>query len=237
MSPLTVVCWKWTPPAGYRSVFGPDTVNVLARMVRRHYRPDVRFACVTDDAAGLDPDIEVIAPQNDFAQLPSPHGGRNPSCYRRLRLFHPDAAAIFGPRVLSIDLDVVLTGDVRPLWDREEDFVAYGDTHPSTHYNGSMMLLRTGARPQVWNDFDPARSPELARLAHQFGSDQGWISYKLGPNEAKWTKADGVYSYRNEISKQGDRLPADARVVVFHGNVDPWSPAGQQLSFVREHYR
>src|SRR5688572_21482656 len=34
---LTVVTWKWKPAEGYRSTYGPETVNVLRRMVARHY--------------------------------------------------------------------------------------------------------------------------------------------------------------------------------------------------------
>jgi hypothetical protein len=154
-------------------------------------------------------------------------------------LFHPDAAQWFGERVVSLDLDMVLTGDVRPLWNRPEDVVFCGDTNPQpgSHYNGSMMLVKTGSRPQVWTRFDPQRSPDEAFAARAWGSDQAWLSYCLGPGEAKWTHADGVYSFRNDIEKNGRRLPQDARLVSFHGRLDPWTPEAQQISWVREHYR
>ena len=223
---ITVVCWKWQPAPGYRSTFGPETVNVLRRMVARHYPHPHRFLCVTDEAAGLDAQVEVIPAWNDFARVPSPFGGRNPSCYRRLRAFHPDIAAVFGDRFVSLDLDTVILGDVTPLWDRPEDFVIWGDTNPRTAYNGSMFLMGAGRRPQVWAQFDPAVSPDRACRAGHFGSDQGWISYCLGPREAKWTKRDGVYSYRNEI--RGREVPANARIVFFHGQYDPWMPQIQR---------
>lgn len=238
---LSVICWKWTPAPGYRSTFGPETVNVLRRMVARHYPHPHRFLCVTDDAAGLDPKVEIVPLWNEFATLPSPHGGHNPSCYRRLRMFHPEIGQVFGERFVSLDLDCVIVGDLTPLWHRAEDFVAWGDTNPlpGSHYNGSMILLRAGARPQVWTDFDPASSPRLALQARCFGSDQGWISYCLGPGEARWTQADGVYSFRNDIYPRGlGRLPSGARIVFFHGHVDPWSAYAQQnCPWVREAYR
>lgn len=238
MRVTAVICWRWRPPAGYRSTFGPDTVNTLRRMVARHYQHPHRFICVTDDPAGIDSDIEIVSLWNDFADVPSPHGGKNPSCYRRLRLFHPDAAKWFGNRFVSLDLDVVITGDLSQLWNRPDPFVMWGDTNPTTFYNGSMVLLTAGARSQVWTEFDPTTSPRLARQAGQFGSDQAWISYRLGPGEAKWTKADGVYSFRNDLQRNGSRtLPPNARIVVFHGQYDPWSPAVQsQYPWVREHY-
>lgn len=237
---LSVVCWKWPPLPGYRSKFGPQTVNVLRRMVARHYPDPHRFLCVTDTPKGLEPGVEFVPAWNDFARVPAPSGRRNPSCYRRLRAFAPDIGATFGPRFVSLDLDLVITGDLRPLWNRPDDFVIWGDTNPRTYYNGSMFLLNAGARPQVWTTFKPLKSPQQARAAGHFGSDQGWISFCLGPGEAKWTQDDGVYSFRNhlngETAEPSHELPENARVVVFHGAHDPWGPHAQQIEWVRRHY-
>ena len=232
---ISVVCWKWKPAQGYRSTFGPETVNVLRRMVAKHYPHPHRFLCVTDDPAGIHPDVEVVPIWNDFSDLPSPHGGKNPSCYRRLRMFHPDASQWFGERFVSLDLDAVITGDVSPLWNRSEPFVMWGDTNRTTFYNGSMVLMTAGARRQVWDDFNPTTSPAEAKAAGQFGSDQAWISYRLGPGEATWSTLDGVYSYRMHL-QQRQELPPYARIVFFHGQVDPWSPAAQSKPWVRQHY-
>lgn len=236
MSGLNVVCWKWRTP-GYRSTFGPLAVNTLHAMVRRHYPALGRFLCVTEDPAGLDDGVEVVPAWNDYAHVQSPSGSRNPSCYRRLRMFHPDIASVFGDRFVSIDLDMVIVNDLRPVWDRPEDFVIYGDTNPRTFYNGSMVLMTAGARPQVWTEFHPERSPAASRAAGHFGSDQGWISHCLGPNEAKWSTADGVFSFQVHL-KSHTHLPAEARVVVFHGLHDPWDAYVQQnVAWVREHWR
>jgi hypothetical protein len=236
MTPLTVVTWKWAPKPGYRSTFGPATVNVLRRMVARHYPAPHRFVCVTDDATGIDPDIEIVPDWKDFADLPAPTGARNPSCYRRLRMYAPDIAAVFGPRFVSLDLDLVITADLTPVFDRPEDFVIWGDTNPRTFYNGSMVLMTAGARPHVWTSFDPVTSPRQARAVGHFGSDQGWISYCLGPHEVRWTKGDGVYSFHNHL-QHAQRLPPDARVVVFHGHRDPWQRQVQQrYPWIATHY-
>jgi hypothetical protein len=234
----TVVCWKWDSP-GYRSTFAADAVNTLARMVRRHYPRQLRIVCVTNEPGGIEDWIDVLPDREDFASVPSPHGGRNPSCYRRLRLFHPDAAQWFGSRYVSVDLDTVIVNDLSPLWDRDEPLVFWGDTNPlpGSYYNGSMMLMTAGARPEVWTEFDPATSPQTSRQAKCFGSDQGWISYRIGPGQAKWTTTDGVYSFRNHIAQNMHKLPENARVVSFHGGTDPWAPYAQQIGWIREHYR
>lgn len=234
----SVVCWRWKPAKGYRSTYPPDTVNTLKRMVRRWYPKDVRFLCVTDDPDGIDADVEIVPLWNDYADVPNPHGHpRNPSCYRRLRMFSREIAEVFGERFVSLDLDTVIVGDLRPIWDRPEDIVFWGDTNPRTHYNGSMVLMTAGARPQVWETFDPVRSPRRSMAAGCFGSDQGWISYCLGPGEAKWSTTDGVYSFRNHIAPNMQKLPESARVTFWHGHIDPWSPYAQQIAWVREYYK
>lgn len=235
---LSVVCWKWKPAPGYRSTFGAEQVNVLRSMVKRHYARPHRFICVTDDGKGIEAGIEVVPLWQDFAGLRSPHGGNNPACYRRLRAFAPDAEKYFGERLVSVDLDCVITGDLVPLWERDEDFVIWGDTNPTTPYNGSMWMLRTGSRSKVWTEFDPKRSPALGLAKRYIGSDQAWLAVCLGPNEPRWTRRDGVCSYRNEIAPKGGALPSDARIVFFHGRHDPWHLDIQQRHrWVRDNWR
>lgn len=241
---LRVVCWKWHQP-GYRSKFTAEHVNVLANMVRRNYWKPVEVVCITDDTAGIDSSITTIPLWDTYASLPNHSFRHGPSCYRRLKAFSREAEQIIGPRFVSLDLDVVITGDVTPLWDRPDDFVIWGDTLPGYWYNGSMWLLRAGARPQVWEDFDPVLSPRSAVQAGRKGSDQAWISHKLGPGEKTWTIKDGVYSFRNHLG--GDQLrdrrakvkplPDDARIVIFHGHWDPWSPEAQRVDWVRRNWR
>jgi hypothetical protein len=61
--------------------------------------------------------------------------------------------------------------------------------------------------------------------------------YRLGKGEAKWTRKDGVYSFRNEIAKRGGTIPPGTRVVFFHGAHDPWESSIQQrYPWVKAHY-
>lgn len=233
---MIFLTWKWRAKSGYRSIFRATHVNILAKMIERHYHKPHEVVCITDDPAGIDKKIRTIPLWQDYANVPSPHGVLNPSCYRRLKMFSAEAKEIIGERFLSMDLDCVITGDLEPLIDRPEDFVAWGDTHKTTYYNGGLILLRAGTRRQVWETFDPIESPKRSRELGQWGSDQGWIGACLGPNEPKWTTEDGVYSWRNHLAKERGRLPMNARIVLFHGQIDPWSPIAQQNQWVREHY-
>jgi len=235
---LSVVCWRWKPFEGYRSQFGPEAINTLKRMVDRHYPDPHRFICCTDQPKGLDPDIEVVPIWRDHSDLPHPHSHTHPSCYRRLKAFAPEMREVFGPRFVSVDLDCVILGDLRPVWNRPEDFVGWGGTtNPPSAFNGSMWLMTAGARAKVWEQFDPRRSPALAKAAGFYGSDQAWISYCLGPaGEARWTPADGIYSYRIHVRPKG-LVPDNAKIVFFNGKHDPWSPDVRTLPWVQEHWR
>lgn len=234
---LTVVTFKWRPPPGYRSSFEGKHVDILRRMVRRHYDAPHRFVCITDDVEGIEEeDVECFELWPDHAGVANPSGRRNPSCYRRLRLFAKNPGAFLGERFVVLDLDTVIVGDMRPLWDRPDDFVIWKSSTSGNPYNGSMWLLKAGARPSVWRDFDPVNSPMNTRMARLYGSDQAWIAHKLGPDEATWSNADGAYSYRNDIGRQG-QLPPNARIVFFHGKVDPDHPEAQRLAWVRDAYR
>src|SRR5688572_10392885 len=165
--PLTVVCWRWQSPVGYRSDFAPATVYALREMVQRHLRLPHRFVCVTDRPEELK-GIETIRIWEDGAAIPSPFGTHNPSCYRRLKVFAPDAGKVFGERLVSIDLDVVIVKDITPLFETDADFKIWGDREHDRKlwgdngkqwYNGSLWMLKTGTRPQVWTEFDPETSP------------------------------------------------------------------------------
>jgi hypothetical protein len=232
-----VVTWLWQQK-DYRSVYGPSQVNTLRRQVARHYPHQHRFICVTNMRQGLDPEVEVLPDFGDFVGLESPHGNHRPSCFRRLRIFHPDAAQLFGQRYVSMDLDTVITGALLPVWHRPEPIVMWGNTNRTTHYNGSMVLKSAGVGSEVWTEFNPRTSPHIAKASGNFGSDQGWMSYRLGPGLPMWSQADGVYSYRNHIATTGNKLPENARIVFFHGRVDPWTETAQKLCpWIREHYR
>jgi hypothetical protein len=238
---LRICTFKWKARPDYRSQFTSAHVNVLRHMVDRHYTDPHEFVCITDDAAGIEPGIRVIKLWDDHADVRSPHGMHQPSCYRRLKLFSKEAKDFIGERFVCLDLDTVIVGDMRPLWNRPEDFCIWGDSGAPgkrTWYNGSMFMLRAGTRTKVWTEFVPSRSPREARNAGCFGSDQGWLSFILGKGEARWTERDGCYSYRVHVQPRGaERLPDNAKIVFFHGKHDPWGYGVHDLPWVKEFWR
>lgn len=238
---LTVATFKWQAPPGYRNRFSGRHVNALAAMFRRHLHMPFEFVCITDDPAGIDPDIRVLPLWDDLANVGNPHGPREPSCYRRLKLFSAQMAPLFSDRILWCDLDMVLTRDVTPLFDRPESAVLLSTDVAHIPVNGSLVLFTPSAHRDVWDDFDPAVSPQAARRSGCHGSDQGWLAHKLLPRAATWTPGpggDGIYFFGQHLrqTQMQGRLPDDARLVSFHGRGNPWDVEQQRHAWIREHY-
>lgn len=231
MSELGVLCWLWSQNTA-RAAYKAEHVNTWAAMVRRNLTMPHRIACVTDMPEGIDPSIEIITPPGDFLDITNPKwtNGR-PQCYRRLSMFRRDAAKIFGKRFVCMDLDCVIGGSLDPLFDRKDDLVLFNGTSDARPYNGSMMLIKAGCRPHVFEDFNQAAALESGSLF--CGSDQAWLAHRLGWSEKTWTEADGVYWFNGKFKSVAR---ANARVLFFPGRTKPWSLANVE-PYTRRHYR
>lgn len=233
MAKLTVLTWLWSQPGG-RTRYSAEHVNVWADMIDRHLTMDHEIACVTDMPEGIDERVRIIAPPGDFEDVRIPTWGEArapglPQCFRRLALFRPDAAGIFGERFVSMDLDCVISDSLDPLFDRDELFVMYRGTTAERPYNGSMVMMTAGSRPHVYADFTPERAAEAGR--QYLGSDQAWISAALGWDEATWGVEDGVQAWGSRRNF-GHGAP---RVTFFLSPVKPWDLAGND--WIDLHYR
>jgi hypothetical protein len=227
---ITVLSWLWKQPQS-RAHFGAHNVNVWAAMVRRHTSQPVRIACVTDLPQGIDPSIEIITPPGDFVGLQTPTWcNGKPNCFRRLAMFRRDAGKLFGKRFVSMDLDCVIGGSLDPLLERKEDLVLFKGTSERRPYNGSLMLMTAGCRPEVYDDFT---AEEAAEAGIRFrGSDQSWLAYKLGWDEATFDASEGVRFWPDWQPKSKD-VP---RILFFPGKLKPWDISAV-VPFVRDNYR
>lgn len=210
---LAVVCWRWGDK------YTPEHVNRLRSMVRRNLAVPHDFYCVTDDPSGLDEFVKPVRIWDDYSDWQKHR--------RRLKIFAPEMAGVFGQRLLQIDLDMAVVDDITPLIDVDDDFCIW--KCPSVGrsgyaYNPSMMLMQTGARASVWWQFnaEPHLLASEAKAAGWVGTDQSVIGHLLAPREQTWDEDDGVLSYRDHVwGRGGKSLPAGTRVVGFYGPHDP----------------
>lgn len=239
-SPLTFITWKWHVPGSPR-LFQSKHVNVVYGMIARWYQGPFRMVCITDDPRGLDSRIEAFpmpAEARAMLTLKNPTGSRFPSCYCRLWIFSRDAAQL-GDRLFQLDTDAIIVGDLGPLVDRDEDFVGWTDDRfVWNKIAGGAFMLRAGALPELWEDFDPKRSPSLASSAGFQGSDQGWISYRIAADKrqiGEWR--DGLVKL-NWTPTGADTAPAGARVVFTNGAKPPWNKdLRNQYPWIRQHWK
>lgn len=244
---ISVVCYLWDGPRR----FLPAYVNVLSRAVAHHLTQPHRFVCVTAGpdigfAAGVDV-VSLPRVARPLLDLPSPEGDRFPASYARLWTFSAEAAEQLGPRVLLLDVDCMITGDLSMLLKPMHDFVGWRVRPPPggpQRFGGGTWMLRTGTRTNVWDGFivDPLRAIRDARQAGYRGSDQAWISYCLSEREYSWPDPSGIYcaqDYRKKPKPPNLRLlrrrgliaapvkplqvPPDAIVLHMNGHEKPWT--------------
>jgi hypothetical protein len=195
--------------------YGPEYMSRLVVGVSRHM---------------ADADISVIRCDDDPLT-------NVPGCFARLRLFDPEWAAAHGfqpgDRVLVLDLDLIVTGDLGPLFEDDAPFRILQGVNASNPcpFNGSVWRLDIGYRPDVWSDFSLEAAAKVPHDA--FPDDQAWLAHKL-PDAAAFGPADGVYGFQKPGWPKGEAPPKGARIVAFPGWRDP---AGfKHLPWVKEHW-
>jgi len=112
-----VVCMKWG------TLFGSDYVNILHNSVKNHVDNLDAFICITDDSLGLSSSIQV----QPLPVMPIDKSYYMAGAWPKLGLFKngvlPD-----GCRVLFIDLDMIVCGDLNRFFELPQDFYALGPT-------------------------------------------------------------------------------------------------------------
>jgi hypothetical protein len=211
---LTVATWKWG------QMFGPEYVNRLRSAFSRHCRLPHRIVCVTDDPRGIESFIEIVPMPRTFAHTPR--------CRRRMQMFDRAFASRIGERILHIDLDVVLVGDVTPIIDRPEPLVCWKVGHAGA-YAGGFVLMNPGVLQPLWEQFkaDPDGFPTRVQ-ARGVASDQAMLNWYLAsqPPVPFWTEADGFVTYYGRgyeklehlgVGPNRPDLPTGARIVLLGG--------------------
>jgi len=223
MTVANVVCIKWGDkyPAYY--------VNRLCAGVRRFLARPHRFICFTDDAEGLIPEVEVhplpVEPfEAEMMRLMTEP--KRKGAWRKVSLFKPGLADMQGP-VLGFDIDVCITGPLDDLFD-----FAPGKMCMRREWREARRGL-PGGHGSVFR-YDPARH---GYLYEEFAADPLAAADRAKYSEQKYTsmttQSRGDFAFfppqwiasfkRDAIPFPPlnlfvePRLPADTRVMCFHG--------------------
>jgi hypothetical protein len=190
---------------------------------------------VTDNHAGI-VECQTADLWQDVGDIPNATGKHLPSCYRRLKLYDYETQRNLGidkgDRIMGLDLDTLITGDLREVVDTPGLYVGWHlkNKHQRWVFNGSLQIFTAGTLQDIWSDFDPKKSPREAFLAGFYGSDQSWLSYKLVERPgAVGLKYPLVSSYPLQNRLIGE-LKAATKIIFFHGSLKPWSPQARLSS-------
>lgn len=146
--------------------FTPEYVTRLHSMAKRKL-PAHRFVCLTDQAADLPHDIETV-------EIKAPRGVFG--WWAKLHLFNPEWAMT--QRILYLDLDVLIVGDLMPVVEFPAQFALAPDGAPLfkprdgrrcvKKFNSSVMAFDAGTHPDLYTDWNTF-------VARRLWGDQDWI--------------------------------------------------------------
>lgn len=217
---ITIVTWLWRE--GFRpGAYDHRHVNRLHEQLKKHMTGEWRLVCVTDDPAGIECETYPLwaFPEPD----PAEWGADMPNCFRRIELFNPDTWSLVAGGstvILSLDLDVTVYADLRPLITKSGFKVALNKRPKNgLKFCGTVWQLRRGHRPDVRAEYHPTYTPRTIRLCGLKGSDQSWFMLKLF-HEPTWDERNGVYWVKR--LPRTNAVPTNARLIYFAGGMKPW---------------
>jgi hypothetical protein len=210
-----ILCMKWG------TKYGPEYVNRLYAMVRRHLRGDFRFVCLTDDGNGVRSEVECLP----IPRLALPEGIPERG-WTKLTTFSADLHGLQGT-ALFLDLDVVIVDAIDPFFDAPGEFLIIHDWKRPWRVTGNSSVYRfvIGAHPDVLETF--RRTHEQVRA--KFRNEQAYLSDvvhrqgKLGYWPASWCRS---YKYHCIPRWPANRwrapaIPQGAKILIFHGEINP----------------
>jgi hypothetical protein len=213
---VNVICMKW----GVK--YGPEYVNKLRAMVRRHLARPHRFVCFTDDVTGLDLAAGIEAPPLPPMDLP-PDKERG---WRKLSTFAAPLADLRGS-VLFLDVDVVIVGGLDVFFDRPGPFHIIHDWAKPWRITGNSSVYRfeAGAHPDLLAEF----LPNIDRVKREVRNEQEYLTREMHRRGLlSYWPAEWCVSFKHNCLPvfplnylQIPRIPRGARIVVFHGHPNP----------------
>jgi hypothetical protein len=174
---FTLVCLLIRGNVAYTS----DYVVKLRSMVRRHTTKDFNVVCLTDGTFDLPPDIDTID---------TPAMGKGERGFWRKPLVFIDKEPCFAKRMLFLDLDVLVVGDLDPIIDYPVDFAIAADSAPDFQGLGGKKVCKGfNSSVMVWDKGSRGKFAKAGSLSYrrEFFSDQDAIKM-MSPSEITFPK-------------------------------------------------
>ena len=210
-----VLCMKWG------TKYGPEYVNRLYGMVRRHLQGEFRFVCLTDLSAGIRAEVQCLS----IPPLALPPGIPERG-WTKLTTFSADLHGLRGT-TLFLDLDVVIVDDITPFFEVPGEFLIIHDWKRPWRVTGnsSVYRFRIGAHADLLQYFRTHVDEVRARVRNEqaYLSDaldkQGKLAYWPADWCASW-KYHCIPPFPMNYWREPS-IPRGARILIFHGVMNP----------------
>jgi hypothetical protein len=230
-----ILCMKWG------TKYGPEYVNRLYGMVRRHLTGDFNFVCLTDNSEGVRPEVQCLPiPPLNLNLKP----GQRDGAWKKLTTFEADLHGLRGT-ALFMDLDVVVVGSLDDFFTHQvtlpgsadaartvvsplliiRDYPRFWRFGERVVGNSSVYRFELGAHADVLNFF----RQNMAEMQRQFRNEQDYLSHfahrhgYLGYWPDAWCPSFKYHCIPTWPSNywKPPFVPPGARIVIFHGEVNP----------------
>ena len=209
-----VICIKWG------TKFGPEYVNRLHNMVEKNLTIPHRFVCFTDNAEGLDENIEVRPlPELNDDGLPE-------KAWKKLGLFTSQLADLTG-QALFLDLDIVIRDNIDAFFEVDGDFriIKDWDFENDIIGNSSVFRFEVNKYPDIIENF----YKEGKDIRKRYKNEQAFLSHKMHEKGILqyWDKSWRVSFKRNCLRPfplnffMQPKDPVESKILVFHGRPTP----------------
>lgn len=201
---INIVCLKWG------TKYGPEYVNRLYAMVKRHVTKDFRFWCLTEDPKNIRSEIGII---------PLDQGYPLDSWWNKIYLFSKDLPLARNEQIFYVDLDTLIVDNIDDLLtDQVPDILVlrdfyHGIAKTAGLIGSGLMSWQHGRYDKIWRGFIKD-SRSAVQQAHPHG-DQWWIEHSI---KAWYYWQDlwpgSVVSFKMHCN-QG--IPPGAKIICYHG--------------------
>jgi hypothetical protein len=211
-----IICVKWGDK------FGPEYVNKLYGMARRHITGEFRLVCFTDNPNGLRPEVE----SRPLPDLGCPHPERTIGKWRKVVLWGDDVGGLSGP-ALFIDLDSVIINNIDGYFTHgsADDVILARNWAKPFSRMGQTSIFRfpIGKNPQILANFrrDPQGTADKYHFEQHYITSSVPGGIKFWPEH--WTRHFRIHClpYFPLRLFFAARKPKNAKVVTFPGGPNP----------------
>ena len=189
--------------------YKPNHVLRLHRQVLNHL-PDADFRCLSD--------IEI----KGIRTLPLIYDW--PGWWSKMELFRPEISG----DILFMDLDTSIVGSFADIASINQ-LALMRDIYRPEGLQSSIMYIPEAAREEIWAEW--IERPQHWMEIYQKGGDQAFLERFWLDRASRWQDLlpGQIISWKSHVrpAVYGDEsgngsIPADARVVIFHGKPRPW---------------